>query len=391
MSESSRRIMLRDLPLAARVTLAAFLISVGLGYFAALVQLHAQQAKAGQVLPGEDEVIEAYHGKKGVSVLERLITADEHRPFTASGSMRPAFTTKSLGWKGTLKARASEIAKLNPEEKQRRLDEIEKGWKEQHKDARLPAEPDRVRRDAEMELRGERDGEAAAFVAWLRGGADKQSYEENDFTLPSALKTTPITEAYVTDAGNPDENKPRHIALRNLINDRCCKCHRENVTDPASGAPLDTYERLAAYVAEEGDTGMPLRKLAQSTHVHLLGFSMLYMLTGLIFACSSWPGILRVLIAPLALVAQVVDISFWWLARLDAPYGPEFASCIRFSGMVVAGALGLQIILSLFSLFGWFGRFVLLLLFLLAAVGAYYLNDLVIGPYLVQQAKLVAQ
>ena len=51
-------------------------------------------------------------------------------------------------------------------------------------------------------------------------------------------------------------------------------------------------------------------------------------------------------------------------------------------------ALALQILLSLFSLFGWFGRFVLLLLIAAALVGAYYLNDLVIVPYLATQAKL---
>ena len=133
---------------------------------------------------------------------------------------------------------------------------------------------------------------------------------------------------------------------------------------------------------------MPLRKLAQSTHVHLLGFSMLYGLTGVIFACSSWPGIFRFLIAPLPLVAQLLDISFWWLARLQDPWGSEFARGIRYTGMVVAGGLGLQIILSLFSLFGWFGRFVLVLLMAAALVGAYYVNDQYIGPYLAQQAKL---
>ena len=56
--------------------------------------------------------------------------------------------------------------------------------------------------------------------------------------------------------------------------------------------------------------------------------------------------------------------------------------------MVVATGLGLQIILSLFSLFGWVGRLLLLLAIAAAAVGAYYVNDLYIAPYLAQQAKL---
>ena len=73
---------------------------------------------------------------------------------------------------------------------------------------------------------------------------------------------------------------------------------------------------------------------------------------------------------------------------MQDPYGSEFAKCIRYSGGVVAVALGLQIILSLFSLFGWFGRLILLLLILAALVGAYFLNDMVIAPYLASQVKL---
>src|SRR5438477_12390815 len=98
MSQPSRRFTLNDLPWVARLTLAAFLISVGIGYFSALVQLHAQQAKPGQMLPGETEVIEAYHGRPGVGALERLITADQTLPFSSGGTMRPAFTTRSTDW-----------------------------------------------------------------------------------------------------------------------------------------------------------------------------------------------------------------------------------------------------------------------------------------------------
>jgi hypothetical protein len=69
-------------------------------------------------------------------------------------------------------------------------------------------------------------------------------------------------------------------------------------------------------------------------------------------------------------VAQVVDISFWWLARLEAPYGPEFARSIVISGGVVAVGLCLQIVLSLFSLFGKAGKLVLVLLLVGALAGA---------------------
>ena len=65
------RTVLRDLPLSARLVLALFMISVGLGYFSALVQLHFQQAPAGKLLPGADEAKATYSSKPGVSQLER--------------------------------------------------------------------------------------------------------------------------------------------------------------------------------------------------------------------------------------------------------------------------------------------------------------------------------
>src|SRR5205807_2603605 len=66
MNDPSHRFVLRDLPLDARLVLAAFLFSVGIGYFSALVQLHFQAASPGQILPGPKESGAIYHGPKKV-------------------------------------------------------------------------------------------------------------------------------------------------------------------------------------------------------------------------------------------------------------------------------------------------------------------------------------
>jgi hypothetical protein len=42
---STPRFLLRDLSLSSRLVLSVFLLSVGLGYMAALIQLHFQHAK----------------------------------------------------------------------------------------------------------------------------------------------------------------------------------------------------------------------------------------------------------------------------------------------------------------------------------------------------------
>src|SRR6516162_560596 len=59
------RLRLRDLPLSARLVLSAFLISVGCGYFAALVQLHFQHASPGNAMPTRDDVVRVFYGPTG--------------------------------------------------------------------------------------------------------------------------------------------------------------------------------------------------------------------------------------------------------------------------------------------------------------------------------------
>jgi hypothetical protein len=377
MAESTPRFTLRDLPFVARLTLALFLISVGLGYFSALVQLHTQQAQPGQLLPGDDELVATYHGKPGVSTLERLITTNENLPLTGAGSMRSAFTTRALDWNDDVfeerafKKYAADLpADLKPQEKQDKWDKLDQKEREKKID------------EAQKEVRKEREAEADAVVAWIHDDLNKDAYENDSFPRPESLKDAPMMRKFAPGDG-------KTIRIKTLLHSRCERCHAANREVP--DAPLDEYKHLLRYGKTPLQSGaMPMRKLAQTTHVHLLGFSMLYGLTGLIFALSGWPGIIRFLIAPLALLAQVVDISFWWLARMSDPYGSQFAKSIKYSGIVVAVALGLQIIMSLFSLFGWFGRLVLVLLIAAALVGAYFLNDMVIAPYLAAQARIGA-
>lgn len=327
--QQAPRTYLRDLPLAARLTLAAFLISVGLGYTAALIQLKVQHARPGDSMPAAEQVVAIYHGQTGrpQSKLELLLEADEGLPFNGSGQMRTAFTTDSTD-----------------------LDEaiLDK--------ADFEADNKEKMAEAEKVVRQLRDGERVALIEWLRAGASKEAYEKDSFVLPAEMADRKVTEEFVEE-----KDGQRICKVRTLFTKRCVRCHKPDAGSDAKAYPLDTYAKIKPYTVAERAGGMSIKKLAQTTHVHLLGFSMLYGITGLIFALSSYPGFLRVLIAPLALVAQVVDVSFWWLARLDAPHGPMFAKGIMVTGGIVALSLGLQILLSLFNLFGKVGKLVLVL------------------------------
>ena len=263
-------VTLRELPLPVRLVLSLFLLAVGLGYFSALVQLHFQNASRGEPLPTPNDVVEIFSGvqnwpvqmpapPKPVSKMEKLIMAPEDLPHNGSGTMGFAFFGK-----------------------------------------RLPP----VKRP-------EREGERLAVQAWINApdAERKEAYDGDAFPLPASLADHPITKDYMADG---------KVRVKSLIQARCDKCHGEEGLQ--GKIKLSDYSDFADVltVPVVGHTSrqMSLEHLTQTTHLHLLSFCVLWTLTGLIFAFSSYPRWLRCVLGPIVLLAQVADVSCWWLARL---------------------------------------------------------------------------
>jgi hypothetical protein len=279
-------------------------------------------------------------------------------------------------------------------------------------------------RRAEAQLRQERDGEREAMLAWLRAGADKSEYDSDAFPLSDDMARRPITSAYVEkkdretvlkirtllkdrcvrchateDAANAKAAKfplEKHeqlqkyltveggermvLRVRSLIQERCVWCHSDGGDAP--NFPLESYGNLRKYVSTDAGGAMSLNKLAQTTHVHLLGFAVLYGMTGLILAFSGYRESIRLLLAPLPLAAQVLEISLWWLIRLDEPVRTLCSYGIPLLGGVVGVGLGLQLVLAMLDLVGRKGKVVLAVLFLVALLGVGGLYLKVVGPHL---------
>jgi hypothetical protein len=338
---------------------AVFLVSVGVGYFSALVQLHFQVASPGEVLPTVADTTTAYHGDVHlVSALERLLTADERKPFNGKGSMRPAFFLQSSGWEVAMRKMA------------RKLESETKG------------KPDDA--TVERELRKERELEIQSLLQWIRDGAKQEAFDNDEFAihedkLPPDVRGLKVNNDFVITA----ETGGQTVRLQNLIKRRCARCHNATGDTGAADAPLKSYEDVQAYLLPERRGGMGLTRLAQTTHVHLLGFAMLYGLTGFLFSLTSYPRAFRLLVAPLPLLAQLIDIGCWWLARID----PTYAQVIAVTGGIVAAGLGMHILLTLFNLFDRTGKGILALLLIVSAGGGYVFVDRVIGPYLIQEKQ----
>lgn len=336
---------LHSLPLPARLVIAVFLVSVGIGYFSALVQLHFQGATPGHLLPGFAEVERTYsiaQGAQPMSQLEQLLQApvQTKEPFNGGGSMSPAFAEKSQGWNKAL----------------RRAPDKDRLW-------------------------AERDGERLAVLQWIRSGPDKNAWRRNAFPLPAELADHPITADYVAEgpAG-------KSVKIQELVKDRCLSCHAtdsDRSDNARQIAPMDSFEDIQARCKTTSTGGMSLTKLAQTTHVHLLGFAMLYGLTGLLFSFTSYPRAVRLVLAPLPLVAQLADISCWWLARLD----PAYSHVIIFTGGIVAAGLFLHILGCLFDLFRGAGKLAVLGLIVAGLLGLLVLKHQVIDKFLKSETE----
>src|SRR5207237_5518327 len=150
----------------------------------------------------------------------------------------------------------------------------------------------------------EREGERQALIAWIAGGAKRGEYDADRMELTGKLEKQALTPEFV----DTEKDGTRYARIQSIFEARCVRCHNAEAGGSAGQYPLDSYERLKAYTSPERSGGMSLPKLAQTTHVHLLGFSMLFAITGLIFTFTSYPLALRLIFGPFTLLAQIVDI-----------------------------------------------------------------------------------
>ena len=352
---------LRDLPLPVKVVVSVFLMAVGVGYTSAMLQLHMQDSKSGTATPSVADVIKKYTGKKKfdpndpaqrpVSRLEALITAEP--PAISGASMAAAFTTEDRA-RGPLKfANATR--------------------------GRLP--------EVVEQVKAERKGEQTVYRQWINTPDEgrRKAYEEDRFTPAGGLPKA-FTPA-LADGGA--------AKIRSLVEARCATCHSKG--GEKEDVPLDTYDALAKFMTVEAapagewvkvEEPISLTKLTQSTHAHLLSFSVLFSLTGLVFAFSSYPVWARCVLGPWVVLAVFADVSLWWLARLCDQWGPTFAMGIIGTGAVAGLGLGLQITLSLLNMYGTKGKAVILALYLLggAIAGLVVVNKIVPGLQVKEEA-----
>jgi hypothetical protein len=152
------------------------------------------------------------------------------------------------------------------------------------------------------------------IMAWLRGGATAQDFE----------------------------------LVKPVLDANCAGCHSANSgVKKASGEPLpsfSTYEEISALA--EVDTGPSIAGLARVSHVHLFGISLIFLLTGCIFALGETPLLFRTALVALPYVAILADVGSWWLTKLST----VFAGVVLVGGALMGLSLALQILIPLWEM-----------------------------------------
>src|SRR5579875_4142543 len=199
---------LGELSLPVRLTLALFLISVGIGYVSALIQLHFQHATPGNLLPSGDDAVRVFHGdvgEKPKSKIEQLLPEDfQGKKMNGQGQMTAAFFKRSEDYSEAITERARELAKKQGVKK-----------------------PDKALKEAaQAEVDRERDGERLAMIAWVRSGAKETEYKDDNFPLPPDLSQLTITRQMLVEQ-NGEIAEPRAVKIQTLFQQRCATCHQD--------------------------------------------------------------------------------------------------------------------------------------------------------------------
>lgn len=310
---------LRNLDLSQKLLVIIILATVGFGYLGALVNMFAQVAGAdGNQSITLDDFSSVYQTKGLSGVLTEVQNSmgldDVIKTYHGSGSGTTVF---EAALNGTMKDKILEYYASD-------------------------GEP-----DEETKKLAEADRQALILWSHLPYDLRKRAYEEGITTNENGGADFEAFRKMFGEGGEVPEGEEVELTpvIANTVTDACVSCHSAGGPDAlARKFPMESFEEINTYCVE--DRGMSYEQLALTTHVHLLGFSVLFAMTGFIFSLTSYPLALRAAFAPWALALQVVEIACWWLAKGNV----AFAYGIFYLGPLIGLGLGVQILGSLLDL-----------------------------------------
>lgn len=174
-------------------------------------------------------------------------------------------------------------------------------------------------------------------------GQPKVSELEAALKGPMATMLSKDQRSRVLDWIHDGAQREDYGQVAPIFQKQCISCH-----SPKSGIPvppLTSYDEIHKLLGT--DVGQTSAQLARVSHVHLFGISIIFLLTGAIFALSDIPVGARVLLVSIPYLSILMDIGSWWGTKyLD----PTFAYIVIAGGILMGGALAAQVFISLWQM-----------------------------------------
>ena len=189
-------------------------------------------------------------------------------------------------------------------------------------------------------------------MSTAEGISMKYHGKEGSTRLEAALagtmsdRASPADKQAILDWVKRGANEADFATVKPLFEKTCVACHSTKSGFPIP--PLTSYEEVRKIA--EVDTGEGVGQLARVSHVHLFGISLIFLLTGGIFALSEVSVRPRVAILILPYVAIWADIGSWWMTK----YLPIFSWVVLVGGGIMGLMLATQILVSLWEM--WFKK-----------------------------------
>jgi hypothetical protein len=173
-----------------------------------------------------------------------------------------------------------------------------------------------------------------------RGHPEGQSQEARQ-VLIDWLKSDRINEDYDSlDLGD--------LAPAEIIASDCLSCHSPQSTGPDAypQLPLVYFDEFRSIASSQDIRPVSVEVLAASTHTHAISLAVLALAAGGLLLLTGWPGGLVNVLVLLMGAGLALDISGWWVARVNGAVVP----LIVVGGSVFAAAVGLALVLVIVDL-----------------------------------------
>jgi hypothetical protein len=186
-------------------------------------------------------------------------------------------------------------------------------------------------------------GVVAGISDEYHGLPNGQTLLEAALMGPMADKISASDRATVLQWIHNGTNAADYSKVEPIFAKDCVSCH---MAGAKSIPPLTSF--AAVQNVTGADTGTSLTALAEVSHIHLFGISIIFLLTGAIFALSETPAWFRVCLVVVPYLSIVMDIGSWWFTKYVDP--AFFAYVVVVGGAFMGLALAAQIFISLWEM-----------------------------------------